>query len=232
MSGIIPKEDLAEFRRWHIGGFNDQPAPEEPAPAASLEASTPIQPEEETVSLPALPTAEEIEQIHESARAAGYQAGYEEGRLAGEKAGEARASATIENFATLVSNFRQSLVGLEQTVAEQLLSLGIEIASQVIRSAIRTDEQVLLPVIREAIATLPLHHAHITIHLHPDDAINVRARLGEQFATSGGQIVEDTEITPGGCRVQAGVSEVDATVETRWKRVLEAIGTAPGEWLK
>jgi flagellar assembly protein FliH len=29
----------------------------------------------------------------------------------------------------------------------------------------------------------------------------------------------------------AGASEVDATIETRWKRVLEAIGTEPQEWL-
>jgi flagellar assembly protein FliH len=31
--------------------------------------------------------------------------------------------------------------------------------------------------------------------------------------------------------LQAGTSEVDATIETRWKRVLESIGAEPQEWL-
>jgi flagellar assembly protein FliH len=31
--------------------------------------------------------------------------------------------------------------------------------------------------------------------------------------------------------LRAGNSEIDAMLETRWKRVLEAIGTEPREWL-
>jgi flagellar assembly protein FliH len=34
----------------------------------------------------------------------------------------------------------------------------------------------------------------------------------------------------GGCRVELGASEVDATLETRWRRVLESIGVSQ-EWL-
>ena len=63
--------------------------------------------------------------------------------------------------------------------------------------------------------------------LNPVDAENIRTQLTEQFAQTSTRIVEDREITPGGCMLQAGPSEVDATIETRWKRVLEAIGTEP-----
>ena len=59
----------------------------------------------------------------------------------------------------------------------------------------------------------------------------MRQHLGEQFAQTGTQIIEDNTITPGGCQLLAGASEVDASIETRWKRVLEAIGTEPQAWL-
>ena len=58
-----------------------------------------------------------------------------------------------------------------------------------------------------------------------------RLHLGEQLAHNGWRIIEDGNITAGGCRVEAGASEVDATLETRWRRVLDAIGTS-GEWLE
>ena len=44
------------------------------------------------------------------------------------------------------------------------------------------------------------------------------------------RIIEDNALTPGGCRVELGSSEVDATLETRWRRVIESIGINQ-EWL-
>lgn len=229
MAGIIPKEELSEFRRWHIGGFGETPA----APAAQPEqvAEPAREPEEIPVPAPALPTAEEIERIIEQARAEGYAAGLEEGRQAGAREGEEARQQVIEQLRALVENARQSLSELDQAVAEKLLALAVEIAAQTLRSTLRIKSDVLIPAIREAIATLPLHHAHIVIHLNPDDADAVRSRIGEGFFQAGGQIVEDIEISRGGCRLTAGTSEVDATMETRWQRVLESIGAEARAWL-
>jgi flagellar assembly protein FliH len=59
----------------------------------------------------------------------------------------------------------------------------------------------------------------------------IREQIGEQLAQTGAQIIDDPEISSGGCMIVAGASEVDATIETRWKRVLESIGVAPLEWM-
>lgn len=229
MSGIIPKEESSEFRRWHIGGFGEKPAPVAP-PVETMAVADEVT-AEETTPPPKLPTAEDIERIHETARAEGYAAGFEEGRLAGERADEAARNEAVAHLLALAENARLSLSQMEQNVAEQLLALSLEIAAQVLRTTLKIKEDALLPAIREAIATLPLHHAHIVIHLHPDDIDAVRTRIGEAFFQSGGQIVEDAEISRGGCRLTAGTSEVDGTMETRWKRVLESIGTEPRNWL-
>jgi flagellar assembly protein FliH len=65
---------------------------------------------------------------------------------------------------------------------------------------------------------------------HPDDAALIRARMGDPLAHNGWQIVDDPSLTRGGCRVELGASEVDATLETRWKRVLDSIGVSR-DWL-
>jgi len=231
MSGIIPKEQLANYQPWQISSFDRKPIVKEEPPPAPTAVTTP-ETEGEIVTSLALPTAEDIERIHEEARNSGYQAGFDEGRLAGEQAGHQAAQQEAERLAALCANFQTALGTLDQQVGDQLLGLSLEIAKQMTRTALKANPAALLPVIREALAALPIHHAHVALHLNPVDAQQIREFIGEQFTQTGGQIIEDMEITPGGCQIKAGASEVDATVETRWKRVLEAIGAEPQAWLE
>lgn len=227
---VIPKEKSFGFQRWEIGSLEKkQPKsaikPTDTPPATPLAEAAPEQ------VLLQLPTAEDIERIYEEARLSGYTAGFAEGKAEHEATATQADQAQSEHFAALINNLQNALLAIDQSVADQLLALAIEIAGQVCRSSISVKQDLLLPIIREAIATLPLHHAHLTLRLNPVDAKNVRDHLGEQFAQTGTQIIEDHAITAGGCQLQAGASEIDASIETRWKRVLEAIGTEPQAWL-
>jgi len=224
---IIPKEELFSFQRWQANSFDRQPAP---VASVGTEPVTATPAPEATPQI-TLPTVDEIERMHEKARLSGYETGLAEGRAAGEKAAREAAEANVQRYGALISNLETALAEVEQSVAEQLLALAIEIAAQVTRGNIAANTEVLLPIIREAIASLPLHHAHLTLRLNPADAEHIRPQLAEQFAQTSTQIVEDREISPGGCLLHAGTSEVDASIETRWKRVLESIGTEPQKWL-
>lgn len=229
MAGYIPKEDLAAYQRWHANSF-DQKAPS----AASAESSHTLSPEasgSELVTTMGLPTADDIERINEAARSEGYQAGFAEGMQIAESTRDAAIGEEIARLAALIGNLQVSLAHMDQAIADQLLDLALEVASQVIRGAVSTRNESLLPIIREAISALPLHHSQIMLHLNPADARLVREEAGEQLKQTGVQIIDDSSITIGGCILKAGASEIDATIETRWKRVLEAIGTEPREWL-
>lgn len=227
---IIPKEELAGYQRWQIDSFDRKPAPAA-APPTEAPAPAPV-PATEPEPAFQLPTAEDIERMHEEARSQGYAAGLAEGREAAAEEARQAAAETAQRFADLLGSLQQSLDELDQSVAEQLLELAIEIAAQVTRGQIAAREDILLPIVREAIATLPLHHGHVTLRLHPADAADVRRLLGDELTHSGAQIIEDGSISTGGCLVQAGASEIDASIETRWKRVLEAIGAKPQAWQK
>lgn len=229
---IIPKEELANFQRWQAGSFDKKPAAPPAAPAPAIEE--PVQEPAVTAAVDnavTLPTAEEVESIRAAAHAAGYAAGLAEGRMIGEQQARESALRDAQHFNTLIGNLKLALDAIDQSVADELLSLALEVAAQLTRGTIAAKADVLLPIIREAVTTLPLHHGHIVLRLHPDDAAHVRTLLGEEFAQTGTQIVDDSAITLGGCLLEAGASEIDATIETRWKRVLEAIGIEPREWL-
>lgn len=218
MSGFIPKEKLTAYERWELAAFDEaDAAPAAPEPATGDH--------DDDVEIPAsipLPTAEEIERIHCEAHASGYAAGHAEGLAA--------ALAEAEQIAALGENLRLHLQALDQTVAEELLAVAVEVASRVLQQNLRVKPELLLPVVREAVAALPLHHSHPSLFLHPDDAALVRTQLGEQLEHNGWRILEDSSLTRGGCRVEAGASEVDATLQTRWRRVLDTIGTT-SDWL-
>lgn len=250
-SGFIPKEKLSAYERWELAAFDEDTASE--GGSSGRAHQTPS--DSAKGNAVQLPTAEEIERIYneahdtgliagkEAGHAEGYAAGHAEGfaaghgegvetgRTAGYQEGLAEAAAEADRLRALGDNLRQNLNTLDQEIAEELLAVAVEIASQVLRRTLQLRPELLLPVIREAVAALPLHHGHPALYLNPDDANLVRTHLGEQLAHNGWRIIEDSNITVGGCRIESGASEVDATLETRWRRALDAIGI-DGDWLQ
>ncbi|MFA7279772.1 MAG: flagellar assembly protein FliH [Sterolibacterium sp.] len=220
MSGFIPKEKLTAYQRWEVAAFD-----EAEQAAVQTPANAPKAAEGDTATAPSipLPTAEDIERIYTEAQQTGYTAGYEEGL------GEARAEA--DRIAALVENLGRSLQVLDQDIGEELLAVAVEIAGQVLRQSLKVKPELVLPIVREAVAALPMHHGHPALFMHPADVALVRTHLGEQLTHNGWRILEDSTIERGGCRIESGASEVDATLQTRWHRVLDAIGTT-GEWLE
>lgn len=242
MSNWIPKEKLTAYQRWEVAAFDEEeraaeapPAAEPPVEKAADEDSEQLADtradqaprddgDDQTAAPPVvLPTAEDIERMHHEAHEAGYAAGYQEGVAA------AQASATA--MATLMDNLQQAMTGIDQDVADQLLALAIEVASQVLRQSLQIRPELLLPVVREAVTTLHPHHGQPLLFVHPGDAALVRSHLGDQLTHVNWRLVEDTTLTPGGCRVELAGSEVDATLETRWRRVVEGIGISE-KWLE
>ena len=71
---------------------------------------------------------------------------------------------------------------------------------------------------------------NVQLSLNPVDLDTVRGFLAEQPNAQRCVLLADPAIAPGGCRVIAEQCEVDATVETRWRRLVANLGSAD-EWL-
>ena len=225
MTGFVPKEKLTAYQRWEVAAFDEaeqnaaaklQPEAVKPGPPLP---EAPVQNEQPPVNLP---TASDIERMHIEAHEQGYAAGHAEGL--------AMARASVARIDAVMTKLQQSLTALDQHIADQLLATSVEIANQVLRQSLRIKPELLLPVVREAVATLHTHSGHPALFAHPDDAALIRTHLGDQLSHNNWRIIEDATLTAGGCRVELGASEVDATLETRWRRVIESIGISQ-DWL-
>jgi len=167
-----------------------------------------------------LPTADQLEKLQHDAHREGYAAGYEEGT--------ARVRMEAMRLHSVIEQLEEALAALDNEVAQDVLRLGVEIARQVVRQAIAVKPEVVLSVVKEAINQLP--HQHTAVYLNPDDASLVRSHMGEQLTHAGHRIFEDAAIARGGCKIEAGGSQIDATVATRWTRIVEAL-TDNVDWI-
>jgi flagellar assembly protein FliH len=104
--------------------------------------------------------------------------------------------------------------------------MSLELAKLIVRQSVRVKPDLVLSVIREAVSSLTGLDEHTTIHLHPADAALLRDAAGEDpmFASLPWKIIDDARIERGGCRLETATTEVDATLETRWRRVIAALG--------
>jgi flagellar assembly protein FliH len=193
---VIPKEQLTAYQRWELGSLTHEPA----------------QPRREE------PAAPDLNELRRAAEQQGFQAGYAQGQLA--------AGAHVERLEALLQSARQSLAEMERDVAGALLDLAVDLARQVLRGELTARRDALLPVVREAIHAVPETVQSPKLVLHPSDADTVRAHVGDELKLGGWKIVEDHLIEPGGCKVMALNCEIDATLATRWKRVIATLGSS------
>ncbi len=212
MTDPTSKDTRTAWERWELASFDAPAQPKGPAPAPGE------QPQEPPIHLP---TAAELEQIHQQARDEGYRLGYAEG--------QAQAKAEAERLAALVTRLDGALAELDQDVGEELVALAVEIARRVVDQSVAVRPEIILAVVRRALAELP--HLHAAVHLNPEDAELVRTQLGDQFAHAGHRVYEDASLPRGICLIDGGGSQGGASLATRWRRVLEALG-APADWIE
>ncbi len=214
---------LTAWERWELASF-EGPRADAPDSSGKNPARTGLAGNKNSAQDIKLPTAAELERIHQQARDEGFQNGRQEGYQAGFKEGQAKTLGEAQRIARAAAKLDGALSDLESTVADELLALAVEIARQVVLQEISLHPETLVSVVREALGQLP--HQHASIYLHPDDASLLRSYLGEQLAHAGHRIHEDFKLQRGDCVIEAGGTQVDATVAMRWQRVLEGLGIA------
>lgn len=164
----------------------------------------------------ALPTASQLQEIQRQAHEEGYQSGYAEG---------------MQRLASLLNSMEQALQLTDHEIAQDLLNLSLAVAQKMVQQELKTNPEVLLNLLRTAIGNLPHFNQGAHLFLHPADAAIVRAKMGDQLGHSGWKIFDDTQITPGGVRIETSHSQIDATVENRWQRIVAAIGQ-DNSWIR
>jgi flagellar assembly protein FliH len=213
---VAAKSGLTAWQRWELPSFDAPPPPTEPAV------------EEEPIRLP---TAEQLENIHVLAHQEGYEAGHAEGYQVGYAEAAKQAREEAERLAGLMASLEGSLREADQVLAQEVLDFALEVARQMLHQALEAKPELVLGVVREAINTLPHFGQSAHLVLNPTDAELVRSHMGDQLAHTGWKILEDARIERGGCRVETSQSQIDASLATRWQRVVASLGS-DSQWIQ
>ncbi|MGE8501863.1 MAG: flagellar assembly protein FliH [Pseudomonas sp.] len=231
-SELIRAKDLGMFDRWALPSFDEpgaEPAEVEEVPAEP--AATPVEPEQagqiEEVALEDVKplTLDELEAIRQDAYNEGFATGEKDGFHAGQIKAKQEADAAL---AVKVNGLEKLMTQLLDPIAEQdqqlevaLVNLVSHMAREVIQRELSTDSSQIRQVLREALKLLPMGAGNVRIQINPQDFETVKA-LRERHEENW-RILEDESLLPGGCRIEAEHSQIDASVETRMAQALKQL---------
>jgi flagellar assembly protein FliH len=158
----------------------------------------------------------------------------EEGFRHGLDVGYARGATTAlrnnEQFSQILSGLENAVAALDESVAAELIELALGLARQVVCAHIDAHEDVIVPVVREALNGVTAIAQHPRLIMHPDDAEFVKREMAAELATHNCHIVPDANMARGGMRIEDASFELDATVPTRWNRTVASLGFKD-DWL-
>jgi flagellar assembly protein FliH len=165
-----------------------------------------------------LPTAGELQAMQEGAIREGYNIGL----------AEAQAQAAL--LAAVLKSVQSAHQAMQDRLAGEILDLALDVASQIVRTALKVHPELILPLVREAMQALPAVRGEPMLVLNPADSDFVREQLAEELQRGRWRTATDSSLPAGGCRIESAGGDVDASLGKRWERVMAALGT-DHEWL-
>ncbi|MCW8090360.1 flagellar assembly protein FliH [Alteromonas sp. ASW11-130] len=192
------------------------------------------------------PTAEEIEAIRQAAYDEGHQEGkqigfdegksegleagqkqgYDEGFAAGEneglESGKQQIDAQANAWQQLIEQLNSPLGQVNEDVRKQLVNLALTLARSVIRTEIKTNDDVIFQALSEGLKALPINEKQYQLQMHPDDIARVKSHYSDEEITSKNwQLVESPSMQPGGCEIITTQNAVDVSIDRRVRDVIE-----------
>ena len=206
MSEPLPRSQQSAWQRWELASLAGEDMPAlDPVTAARLEEER--------------KQAELAAHVRAEAHAQGYAAGL------------AAARDERERLAALLATLADHAGRHEQQLADQVLDLSLAFARHLVGEALDVHRERVLPVIASALAQLPQSTRRVELRVNPADLVLIRDRLPGEPDGPRVALVTDASIAPGGCQVDTEHASLDATLDTRWKRLLASLGRSD-EWLR
>lgn len=160
--------------------------------------------------------AAELEALRAQAREEGYQQGLQQ-------ASDEMAVA-MTRWTQAVDRLAAPFQQIDEELELQLVQLTSAIARQVLRREIELNPEMIIGVLREALASLPVSAKDVSVRLHPDDAQLIRER-GLHNDNSDWSLQETPTLQRGDCEIQSPATYIDERVNSRLNKVVaELIG--------
>jgi flagellar biosynthesis/type III secretory pathway protein FliH len=167
-------------------------------------------------------------EAHDIARRA-YEEGFEAGEVEGRTFGESQYRSYIQRLETHLSELAQAAALLSQATEEELIALALSFGEYLAAQQIDQAQQTIRPLLNSVLESHPFNapdtadNAALTIFLNPKDL----EQLGDAYIGMPGiALREDLELSRGSLRIEAEEGVLEATLERRRDRLMQAIHRA------
>ncbi len=155
---------------------------------------------------------------------AGHEEGYEAGFAQGHAAGRAAGLNETEQLQSLLAACAQALESIEAEIGQSLISLATQIAQRVVHGTLAIAPEKILDTVRDIFRADPDHQTLSRLRVNPADLELIKTYLTDDPSLEKWQLISDPSIERGGCIAETALGDIDATLQTRWRRVTAALG--------
>ena len=172
----------------------------------------------------------ELESVREKAYKEGFESGEEKGLSQGEEEGLKEIEIDWKNLMNesemIVKELQTSRMGIINASQEEILRLVISFARAVIKVEPMAQPNIILENIQQAIYGIS-DVDKIIMKINLRDKAMCEAHKEKILSRLSGvtelQIIEDPSLSPGGVKIETGVSTIDATLETQARALEKAL---------
>ncbi|MDD5529863.1 MAG: FliH/SctL family protein [bacterium] len=157
-----------------------------------------------------------------------YEEGFKDGIIKGTEKGLTMAKNELQNtkekLEFLVHSFLEEKEKLLKSSEITVFKLVKEIAKKVIEIEISENSKVIVDTVSDAIKRIR-EEERVIIKVNPVDFDIIKSKESEWLASlpyvSKFQIIADENISRGGCLIETSVGKIDATIESKLKKLEE-----------
>ena len=151
----------------------------------------------------------------------GFEKGTEQGIQEGLILGKGQIDEQVATWESLIDRLYNPLEKLDDSVEYQLMRLSTSLAEQIARTEVKTNPQIILQALKQAVEALPISEQTLKILLHPDDLLFVKEAYSEDVCDKRGwDFQPEPALERGDCQIQTKVSSIDYTFSSRVEQVL------------
>ncbi len=171
--------------------------------------------------------AEQIRQDH-------IKKGYEEGIIKAEQEIDETRKNALQESQQIITAAGKTKMQMLKTAESDMMRLVMAIARKVIGGEIKTNPEVVINVIGEALTYLDKTE-NISVHINPQEVLQVLDAVNTgQITDKNNKLVDfdvqaDKRVSTGGCIIDGEEGQIDATIETRINRIEKSIQGVIGD---
>lgn len=181
---------------------------------------------------------DEAQRLIDAAEQTGYEAGHAKGLAQGQEEGQAQGHAealaagaqqvqqATAQFEAVAQEWESQRTTFDREARSAVLAFALKFARRVTHRVIETDPAVVTDQVAAALGRV-LEPTDVTIRVHPEDRATLTETLPDLLAGLSHlqqvELLDDQAVGRGGCALALRGGEVDASIDTQIRRIVEVM---------